>query len=157
MFMDIELSKEINESFRQSSQAMTKLPSGIELSVHVLNTVNWPTYPPMDARLPPELTVSQTFVLMLFSDAQKLSLQDIRDATRIEDNELRRTLQSLACGKVRVLQKIPEGSEVDHNDSFVFNDAFKSPLFRIKVNAIQLKETVEENASTIESVNSVSL
>ncbi|GKB15852.1 retrovirus-related pol polyprotein from transposon TNT 1-94 [Tanacetum coccineum] len=59
MFMDIELSNEINESFRQSSQAMTKLPSGIELSVHVLNIVNWPTYPPMDPRLPPELTVYQ--------------------------------------------------------------------------------------------------
>nr|GEX77066.1 cullin-4 [Tanacetum cinerariifolium] len=59
MFMDIELSKEINESFRQSSQAMTKLPSGIELSVHVLNTVNWPTYPQMDARLPHELAVCQ--------------------------------------------------------------------------------------------------
>ena len=37
-FQDIELSKEINESFKQSSQARTKLPSGIELSVHVLTT-----------------------------------------------------------------------------------------------------------------------
>ena len=35
---DIELSKEINESFKQSSQARTKLPSGIEMSVHVLTT-----------------------------------------------------------------------------------------------------------------------
>lgn len=35
---DIELSKEINESFKQSPQARTKLPSGIEMSVHVLTT-----------------------------------------------------------------------------------------------------------------------
>lgn len=196
MFKDIELSKEINESFRQSSQARTKLPSGIELSVHVLTTGYWPTYPPMDVRLPHELNVYQdifkefylskysgrrlmwqnslghcvlkaefpkgkkelavslfqTVVLMLFNDAQKLSLQDIRDATSIEDKELRRTLQSLACGKVRVLQKIPKGREVDDNDSFEFNDAFTAPLYRIKVNAIQLKETVEENASTTERV-----
>ncbi|KAJ6980608.1 LOW QUALITY PROTEIN: hypothetical protein NC653_028419 [Populus alba x Populus x berolinensis] len=55
MFKDIELSKEINESFRQSSQARTKLPSGIEMSVHVLTTGYWPTYPPMDVRLPHEL------------------------------------------------------------------------------------------------------
>lgn len=48
----------------------------------------------------------QTVVLMLFNDAQKLSFQDIRDSTGIEDKELRRTLQSLACGKVRVLQKV---------------------------------------------------
>ena len=38
LFQDIELSKEINESFKQSSQARTKLPSGIEMSVHVLTT-----------------------------------------------------------------------------------------------------------------------
>ncbi|KAJ9565787.1 hypothetical protein OSB04_001753 [Centaurea solstitialis] len=196
MFKDIELSKEINESFKQSSQARTKLPSGIELSVHVLTTGYWPTYPPMDVRLPHELNVYQdifkefylskysgrrlmwqnslghcvlkaefpkgkkelavslfqTVVLMLFNDAQKLSFQDIKDATSIEDKELRRTLQSLACGKIRVLQKIPKGREVDDNDSFMFNDAFTAPLYRIKVNAIQLKETVEENASTTERV-----
>lgn len=48
----------------------------------------------------------QTVVLMLFNDAEKLSFQDIKDSTSIEDKELRRTLQSLACGKVRVLQKV---------------------------------------------------
>ncbi|MFS7931592.1 putative cullin protein, neddylation [Helianthus anomalus] len=196
MFKDIELSKEINESFKQSSQARTKLPSGIEMSVHVLTTGYWPTYPPMDVRLPHELNVYQdifkefylskysgrrlmwqnslghcvlkaefakgkkelavslfqTVVLMLFNDAQKLSFEDIKDATSIEDKELRRTLQSLACGKVRVLQKIPKGREVDDNDLFMFNDGFTAPLYRIKVNAIQLKETVEENASTTERV-----
>ncbi|KAL9260448.1 Cullin-4-like protein [Drosera capensis] len=197
MFKDIELSKEINESFRQSSQARTKLPSGIEMSVHVLTTGYWPTYPPMDVELPRELTtyqdifkefylskysgrrlmwqnslghcvlkaefskgrkelavsLFQAVVLMLFNDADKLSLQDIKDATRIEDKELRRTLQSLACGKVRVLQKIPKGREVEDNDCFLFNDTFTAPLYRIKVNAIQMKETVEENTSTTERVD----
>lgn len=43
---------------------------------------------------------------MQFNDAEKLSFQDIKDSTGIEDKELRRTLQSLACGKVRVLQKV---------------------------------------------------
>ncbi|KAM7505971.1 hypothetical protein LguiB_004875 [Lonicera macranthoides] len=196
MFKDVELSKEINESFKQSSQARTKLPSGIELSVHVLTTGYWPTYPPMDVRLPHELNVYQdifkefylskysgrrlmwqnslghcvlkaefprgkkelavslfqTVVLMLFNDAQKLSFQDIKDATSIEDKELRRTLQSLACGKVRVLLKNPKGRDVEDDDSFVFNDGFTASLYRLKVNAIQMKETVEENTSTTERV-----
>ncbi|KAK9714390.1 hypothetical protein RND81_06G090800 [Saponaria officinalis] len=196
MFKDIELSKEINESFRQSSQARTKLPSGIEMSVHVLTTGYWPTYPPMDVRLPHELNVYQDIfkefylskysgrrlmwqnslghcvlkadfpkgkkelavslfqavVLMLFNDAETLSFQDIKDATAIEDKELRRTLQSLACGKVRVLLKAPKGREVEDYDSFVFNEGFTAPLYRIKVNAIQMKETVEENTSTTERV-----
>jgi cullin-4 len=38
MFKDIELSREINESFRQSAQARSKLPYGIEMNVHVLTT-----------------------------------------------------------------------------------------------------------------------
>ncbi len=48
----------------------------------------------------------QTVVLMLFNDAQSLTFQEIKDTTAIEDKELRRTLQSLACGKVRVLNKV---------------------------------------------------
>jgi len=196
MFKDIELSREINESFRQSAQARLKLPSGIEMNVHVLTTGYWPTYPPMEVRLPPELNVYQdifkefylskhsgrrlmwqnslghcvlksnfpkgkkelsvslfqTVVLMLFNDAQSLTFQEIKDTSAIEDKELRRTLQSLACGKVRVLNKLPKGREVEDEDSFVFNEEFVAPLFRIKVNAIQLKETVEENTSTTERV-----
>lgn len=94
---------------------------------------------------------------MLFNDAQKLSFLDIKDSTSIEDKELRRTLQSLACGKVRVLQKvwsyffphhfsisartfscnlcfqIPKGKDIEDKDEFVFNDEFSAPLYRIKV------------------------
>lgn len=44
----------------------------------------------------------QTVVLMLFNDVDTLSFAEIAEATGIEDKELRRTLQSLACGKVRL-------------------------------------------------------
>lgn len=55
---------------------------------------------------------------------------------------MRRTLQSLACGKARVLTKIPKGREVEDNDKFQFNNEFTNKLFRIKINQIQMKETV---------------
>ena len=42
----------------------------------------------------------QTVVLALFNDADALSFADIKGAAGIEDRELRRVLQSLACGKV---------------------------------------------------------
>lgn len=51
-------------------------------------------------------SISQAVVLMLFNDAQKLCFQDIKESTGIEDKELRRTLQSIACGKFRVLHKV---------------------------------------------------
>ena len=60
----------------------------------------------MDKSLP--WRSAQTVVLMLFNDADALALEDIAAATGIEDRELRRTLQSLACGKMRVLTKEPK-------------------------------------------------
>ena len=59
-----------------------------------------------------------------------------------QDGELRRTLQSLACGKARVLQKTPRGRDVEDLDKFQFNKDFANKLFRIKINQIQMKETV---------------
>jgi hypothetical protein len=38
---------------------------------------------------------------MLFNDADTLSYKDILSSTGLEEKELKRTLQSLACGKVR--------------------------------------------------------
>lgn len=60
----------------------------------------------------------------------------------MQDGELRRTLQSIACGKARVLTKIPRSKEVGDNDKFQFNREFTNKLFRIKINSIQMKETV---------------
>ena len=55
---------------------------------------------------------------------------------------MKRTLQSLACGKARVLQKTPKGKDVTEEDRFQFNKEFANKLFRVKINQIQMKETV---------------
>ncbi|XP_028315928.1 cullin-4B [Gouania willdenowi] len=101
-----------------------------------------------------ELQVSlfQTLVLLMFNEGEEFSLEEIKVATGIEDSELRRTLQSLACGKARVLSKTPKSKDVEDGDKFSCNDDFKHKLFRIKINQIQMKETVEEQASTTERV-----
>ncbi|XP_061430926.1 cullin-4A-like isoform X1 [Lethenteron reissneri] len=101
-----------------------------------------------------ELQVSlfQTLVLLMFNEGEEFSFEDIRTATGIEDGELRRTLQSLACGKARVINKEPKSKDVEDGDHFLLNGDFKHKLFRIKINQIQMKETVEEQASTHERV-----
>ncbi len=101
-----------------------------------------------------ELSVSffQTLVLLCFNEEtpRAVPFVEIKAATRMEDGELRRTLQSLACGKVnqRVLHKEPKGKEVEDGDAFLLNLDFSHKLYRIKINTIQLKETVEENEKT---------
>ena len=51
-----------------------------------------------------------------------------------------------------MLNKTPRGKEVDDGDSFDVNDALNEPRFRIKINAIQMRETPEEAAVTNEKV-----
>lgn len=69
-----------------------------------------------------------------------------------EDKEIERTLQSLSCGKVRVLTKSSKGKEIHPTDHFSVNQDFTSPLYRLKINQIQLKETQQEQTETHEAV-----
>ncbi|CAL8119031.1 unnamed protein product [Orchesella dallaii] len=101
-----------------------------------------------------ELQVSlfQALVLLLFNESEDLSYDDIKTATNIEEGELKRTLQSLACGKARVLMKEPKGKDVTEEDKFKYNLEFTNKLFRVKINQIQMKETNEEQKATEERV-----
>uniref|UniRef100_A0A1A9Z5I4 Cullin-4A n=1 Tax=Glossina pallidipes TaxID=7398 RepID=A0A1A9Z5I4_GLOPL len=103
---------------------------------------------------PKELLVSlfQALVLLLFNEKDNLAFEEILAATNIEDGELRRTLQSLACGRARVISKEPKGREVEDGDQFHYNNEFTNKLFRIKINQIQMKETTEEQKATEERV-----
>lgn len=196
MFKDMELSKDINQAFKQHLTVNNRDLPQIEMTVSILTMGYWPTYQPMDVTLPDhmvrlqdvfkdfylskhsgrklqwqptlghcvlkasfkagskELVVSlfQTLVLLLFNDCDELSFDYIKEVTNIEDGELRRTLQSLACGKARVLNKIPKGRDVQDDDRFRFNAEFTNKLFRIKINQIQMKETNEEQKATEERV-----
>lgn len=98
------------------------------------------------------MSLFQCVVLMLFNDAEKLSYEDIASKSGLEEKELKRALQSLACAKVRILNKEPKSRDVNAGDVFEVNAALNERLFRIKVNSIQIKETTEENKQTMERV-----
>ena len=123
-----------------------------------------------------EIVVSsfQAIVLLLFNDKspnEQVTYDDIQAATNlgqckfskvqnclgsclqvVDHDELKRTLQSLACAKYRVLTKTPKGKEVSNSDIFTVNLGFSNTKYRIKINQIQAKETVEENKETHERV-----
>lgn len=101
-----------------------------------------------------ELSVSlfQAIVLQLFNDTTLLTFGDIREQSGIEVKELRRTLQSLACGKHRVLLKLPPGRDVHDTDAFEYNSSFTDKHVRIKINTIQTVETEEEVIKTNEAI-----
>ncbi|KAI0077913.1 Cullin-domain-containing protein [Panus rudis PR-1116 ss-1] len=96
-------------------------------------------------------------ILLLFedlSDSDTLTYEDIKTATSIPEAELQRQLQSLACGKHRILKKHPSGRDVNPSDSFSFNAEFSSPLFKIKISTITSRvETAEERKETHDRVD----
>ncbi|KAF5017968.1 hypothetical protein F66182_10077 [Fusarium sp. NRRL 66182] len=109
------------------------------------------------AKGPKELLVSayQAAVLVLFNSVPAdgfLAHEQIATGTGLQGGDLDRTLQSLACGKARVLSKHPKGRDVKPTDTFTFNKAFTDPKYRVKINQIQLKETKEENKATHERI-----
>eukprot|EP00871_Galdieria_phlegrea_P005046 jgi/Galph1/5542/GphlegSOOS_G4136.1 len=82
------------------------------------------------------VSLYQTLVLLQFNESDSLSLKEINERVGLEMKELKRTLQSLACGKIRVLKKEPLSRDVEDED----------------INQIQVKETAEENQQTTERV-----
>ncbi|OJT08512.1 Cullin-4 [Trametes pubescens] len=101
-----------------------------------------------------ELSVSlyQGAVLLLFNDEATYAYADIKAQTGLDDGELQRTLQSLACGKKRVLRKQPAGKDVQSTDVFHFNADFTDARFQVHINSIQAKETPEETKRTQSSI-----
>lgn len=106
-----------------------------------------------------ELLVSayQAIVLSLFNQLEDkpdgfLTYPQVSEASGLTGADLDRTLQSLACGKIRVLTKHPKGKDINKTDTFTVNKAFTDPKYRIKINQIQLKETKEENEATHQKV-----
>ncbi|KAI0041999.1 Cullin-domain-containing protein [Auriscalpium vulgare] len=101
-----------------------------------------------------ELSVSlyQALVLLLFNAANRISFRDIAAQTQIEDAELRRALQSLACGNKKVLMKRPVGKDVKDGDVFSFNENFTDPRTKVHISAIQVKETPEESTRTLKAI-----
>jgi hypothetical protein len=80
--------------------------------------------------------------------------QEIKEGTAITDNELKRHLQSLACGKFKVLKKHPPGREINDDDSFSFNNDFTCPMQKIKIATVSSKiETTEERKETRDRID----
>ncbi|KAJ7770835.1 Cullin family-domain-containing protein [Mycena maculata] len=102
-----------------------------------------------------ELSVSlyQSAILLLFNRSAELSFSEIGVETKLDDPLLRITLQSLACGKKKVLLKRPPGRDVEDGDVFQFNDGFVDPRAKVHINSIQAKVTPEESKQTQSAID----
>uniref|UniRef100_A0AAZ3QAS9 Cullin family profile domain-containing protein n=1 Tax=Oncorhynchus tshawytscha TaxID=74940 RepID=A0AAZ3QAS9_ONCTS len=160
MFKDMELSKDVMIQFKQvNTDSSMSLTLTTYCSIHL---------PPMvklqevfklfylgkhsGRKLQWQPTLGHAVLKTEFKEGKKELQVSLFQTCLVCEGELRRTLQSLACGKARVLNKSPRGKDIEDGDRFNFNNDFRHKLFRIKINQIQMKETVEEQVSTTERV-----
>lgn len=104
-----------------------------------------------------ELYVSelQAAIILLFNDNTELSYKSIQDELAIEGESaqgtLTRALQSLACGKTKVLTKSDNNNDIDmETDTFKINEDFNEKSVRIKINQIQPKKRIEEQRNEVQ-------
>jgi cullin 3 len=92
-------------------------------------------------------------ILLLFNDTDTLSFKEIQAALELNENDLKRNLQSLACAKYKILIKNPKGRDVEEGDTFTFNSAFSAPLTKLKIQMVATKvENEQESQETQEKV-----
>ncbi|KAI8371040.1 Cullin [Blakeslea trispora] len=94
-------------------------------------------------------------VLLLFNHQDTLSWQELKQQTQISDADLKRTLQSLACAKFKILLKSnPKTRDILVDETFSFNPDFTSPMARIKIQALASKvESEGERRQTQDKVD----
>lgn len=139
----IKLPKPIETAMREFERNYGRVFSGRKISWQPAMsfctiTANFP-------RGSKELLVStqQAVVLLQFNDADQISFAVLRQRSGIEISDLKKTLLTLSCSKVRVLVKFPNTAGISDSDEFSFNKDFVSKLSRLKVNSMQLRELSE--------------
>jgi hypothetical protein len=81
-------------------------------------------------------------------------IKEIKEASTIDDIELKRHLQSLACAKFKILKKHPPGREVHPDESFSFNNDFSSAMQKIKISTVSSRvEDKDERKGTRDRID----
>lgn len=100
------------------------------------------------------LSTYAMIVLLQFNQQDTLSWPELKASTQIVDADLKRTLQSLACTKYKILLKSSKGRDILDDDTFSFNAQFTCNLARIKIQAVASKvENDSERKNTQDKVD----
>ncbi|KAG8769772.1 hypothetical protein FRC12_004745 [Ceratobasidium sp. 428] len=95
-----------------------------------------------------EMSVSmyQALVLLLFNEAEQFSAADIQSRTKLSNEDLEVTLQSLALGKKRVLVRVGPKTTKDIalRDEFRWNGEFTDVKRNFRIQSIQQQTTMED-------------
>ncbi|KAJ5077541.1 cullin-3a-related [Anaeramoeba ignava] len=102
------------------------------------------------------LSTYQMLIMLLFNDAEKLSLKQMAAGTSISFMDIQRSVKPLYSGKYKVLKRTPaveKSKELSENDIFELNLNLKCKLHRIKFAATSQTDSEPERQHTRQRVD----
>jgi len=97
----------------------------------------------------------QAIVLLLFNNKEGgVTYHELQEIFGIDPENLKAELLSMTMvkDKEKVLNKTPDNNKIVNTDVFTINEAFTSKAKRIKINALQKKETIDDLEQTTNRV-----
>jgi cullin 1 len=80
------------------------------------------------------MSPSQTVVLLAFDETNgPISLEELQERTKLPEEDLKRSLQSLYAAKYKLLVKSPAGRSLNKGDTFTINEKFSDRARRVRV------------------------
>ncbi|KAM5567090.1 hypothetical protein ABKV19_015287 [Rosa sericea] len=102
------------------------------------------------------ISTFQAALLLLFNDADRLRLSEIKNQLGLSDDMLGILVRSLTCGEYKILEKWPNTSTMEPNDEIVFNSNFVAEGKELKFPPHKLvdeKEVLEKEKNVLEKVD----
>lgn len=75
----------------------------------------------------------RTSIRGVLGETEELTLEEIRRILSLQEEDALRTLHSLACGRYKILHKIPDDKTIKKSDNFKVNVDFHEKMMRIRV------------------------
>lgn len=92
------------------------------------------------------LSTLQAVVLLFFNDhAGPVGLEAIKEKLEVDEDSLKRALHSFACGKVKLLAKVPDNTRIDALDVFSINESFSDKMRKLRVPIATLEAKQDKN------------
>jgi cullin 1 len=96
------------------------------------------------------LTTYQTWIIMLFNENDELSMNDMKNILKTEEELLRNMLDSLACKKYKILFKTQDPKVISLQDVFSINPRFSKKLKRFTIPAPVIRESFNKERVDID-------
>jgi cullin 1 len=80
------------------------------------------------------MSPTQTVVVLAFDETNgPISLEELQERTKLPEEDLKRSLQSLYAAKYKLLVKSPAGRSLNKGDTFTINEKFSDRARRVRV------------------------